>query len=160
MKNIKKIITSEMFIIISCLTFTISASASGFIFQWEPLAVDNNLVLNHSGKDVFINNFTFHDFNIPVSDDSLNKFVLSEGQDSLSIQKKGKKVMPENIKINFSSTLILETDKYPIYFTSEDKQISEFVNALTSLIYDDSKSKSLETIGKIIEPQIQFYFEF
>jgi hypothetical protein len=28
------------------------------------------------------------------------------------------------------------------------------------LIYDDTKIKSLETIGKIIEPQINFYFKF
>jgi hypothetical protein len=31
---------------------------------------------------------------------------------------------------------------------------------MSSLIYRDSKIKSLETMGKIIEPQINFYFEF
>ena len=51
-------------------------------------------------------------------------------------------------------------DKYKIYSDSDDEKISKFINAMTSLIYDDSKIKSLETIGKIIEPQINFYFEF
>jgi hypothetical protein len=46
------------------------------------------------------------------------------------------------------------------YANSDDKQVSKFIDAATSFIYDDSKIKSVETMGKIIEPQIKFYFSF
>ena len=46
------------------------------------------------------------------------------------------------------------------YANSDDKQASKIINTMTSLFYEDSKIKSLETIGKIIEPQINFYFTF
>jgi hypothetical protein len=46
------------------------------------------------------------------------------------------------------------------YTNSDDEQVSIIINAMKSLIYNDSKIKSLETIGKIIEPQVNFYFEF
>ena len=46
------------------------------------------------------------------------------------------------------------------YANSDDKQVSKFITAMTALIYDDSKIKSMETVGKIIEPQINFYFKF
>jgi hypothetical protein len=51
-------------------------------------------------------------------------------------------------------------DRYEKYTNSEDEQLSKITNAMTSLIYGDSKIKSLETIGKIIEPQVNLYFEF
>ncbi len=47
-----------------------------------------------------------------------------------------------------------------MYANSDDEQVSKMINAMSSLIYSDSKIKSLETMGKIIEPQVNFYFEF
>jgi len=52
------------------------------------------------------------------------------------------------------------TNSHEMHTYSDDEQISKFIDSMTSLIYDNSKIKSLETIGKIIEPQINFYFEF
>ncbi len=46
------------------------------------------------------------------------------------------------------------------YTNSNDEQVSIIINAMRSLIYGDSKIKSLETIGKTVEPQVNFYFEF
>ena len=157
MKHINKIITPEIIIIISCLICTVSANASGFIFHWEPLVVANDLALSSTGKKDFIKNSSIFDLKIPISDDYMDTFALSTNQEGSSTQKTENKSIP---KINFSLAYGLMDNKSQIYSNSNDKQISNFINAITSLIYDDSKFKSLETIGKIIEPQINFYFEF
>ncbi len=46
------------------------------------------------------------------------------------------------------------------YANSDDQQVSKIINTMTSLFYEDSKFESLETLGKTIEPQINFYFTF
>jgi hypothetical protein len=153
---INKIILS-IIIIIYCLTFSLLVNASGFIFQWEPLFVDNDLALSNTGKKDFIKNSSIFDLKIPISDDYMDTFVLSKNHEGASTQKTENKSIP---KINFSLAYGLMDNKSQIYSNSDDKQISNFINAITSLIYDDSKLKSLETIGSIIEPHINFYFEF
>lgn len=155
MKYIKKIIVPEIIIIISCLIFTLSANAAGFIFHWEPLVIANDLALSNTGKKDFIKNSSI--LKIPISDDYMDPFVLSTNHEGASTQKTENKSIP---KINFSLAYGFMDNKSQIYSNSDDKQISNFINAITSLIYDNSKFKSLETIGKIIEPQINFYFEF
>lgn len=157
MKYIKKIIAQEIIMIISCLIYTVPANAAGFIFHWEPLFVDNDLALSNTGtgKKDFIKNSSF--LKIPISDDYMDTFALSANQEGSSTQKTENKSIP---KINFALAYGFMDNKSQIYSNSDDKQISNFINAITSLIYDNSKFKSLETIGKIIEPQINFYFEF
>jgi hypothetical protein len=160
MKYMKKITIQEIIIIISCLIYTVSANATGFVFRWEPLVIANDLALSNSPKKDFIKNSPILDLKIPISDDYLDTLALFANQEGASTQKTGNKSIPKNIKINFSLAYSLMDKKSQIYPDSDDKQISNFINAITSLIYDDSKFKSLETIGKIIEPQINFYFEF
>jgi uncharacterized Zn-finger protein len=164
MKNftnyINKIILSKIIIINYCLIFSLSANASGFIFFWKPLVIDNDLVLSKTGTEIFTKNLSAFDFKIPISDDYINKFALSTDQEGASTQKAEKKSIAENIKINFLMSDSLMIDKNQIYSDRDDEKISKIIDALTSLIYDDSKHKSLETIGRIIEPHINFYFEF
>jgi hypothetical protein len=160
MKYLKKITVPDIIIIISCLIFTVSANASGFIFYWEPFVVNNDLALSNTGEKDFIKNSSIFDLKIPIANEYIDKFALSANQMGTSTQKTENKSIPENIKINFSLAYSLVDNKSKIYSNSDDKQISNFINAITSLIYDDSKFKSLETIGKIIEPQINLYFEF
>ncbi|MDM7986045.1 MAG: hypothetical protein QUS13_01785 [Smithella sp.] len=66
----------------------------------------------------------------------------------------------KNIKINLSASKKLMVNAPEQRPDPDDNQISDFLNAMTDLIYDDSKIKTLENIGIIIEPQINFYFEF
>jgi hypothetical protein len=160
MKYLKKITVPDIIIIISCLIFTVSANASGFIFRWEPFVVNNDLALSNTGKNDFIKNSSILDLKIPIANDYIDKFALSANQKDTSTQKTENKSIPKNIKINFSLADSLVDNKPKIYSNSDDKQISNFINAITSLIYDDAKFKSLATIGKIIEPQINLYFEF
>jgi hypothetical protein len=160
MKYMKIIIVLKIIIIIACLTVVASASASGFIFNWEYFIVDKDLLLGNPGKKVYIDNSPIADLNVPIFDDSKDIFSLSADQNNVSTPKAEKKSVLENIKINLSPASMLMMNRHEIYSNSDDEQISKFIKSLTSLIYDDSKIKSLETMGKIIEPQINFYFEF
>jgi len=67
-----------------------------------------------------------------------------------------------NIKVRFKATDLPENRKKRkrLYNRNDEQNIKNFVDAVSSLIYDDSKFESMETIGKIIEPQINFFFEF
>ena len=99
--------------------------------------------------DKIANSIAFHD---------IENEIIEQNNDSRL--KTDKKSASGNIKVilfpenNFITTI----DK--TYANKEDEHVSKFINAVSSLIYNDSKIKSLETIGKIIEPQINFFFEF
>jgi hypothetical protein len=95
-----------------------------------------------------------------INDDCKDMFFVSDDQNNTSTPRSEKKSILGNIKISFFRTNTLKTNSPDIHPYSDDEQISNFMDSLTSLIYDNSKSKSLETIGKTIEPQINFYFEF
>jgi hypothetical protein len=160
MKCIKKLIGLKVIIFIFCLTSVISANAAGFIFSWQPFIADAALTLDNPDKKILINNLSVADINIPISEDSRDIFPSSADQDSIAKQKSEKKFLSGNIKFTFYQISEFMPDRYEKYTNSEDEQLSKITNAMTSLIYGDSKIKSLETIGKIIEPQVNLYFEF
>jgi hypothetical protein len=160
MKYIKKLIGLKIIIIISCLTVVATANAAGFIFNWQPFVANADLALKSPGKEVFINNLSVADINLPTRYDSRDIFSLTPDQNNYSTPKAEKNSALGNIKITFSPESTFMATRKATYANSDDEQISKFINAMTSLIYDDSKIKSLETMGKIIEPQINFYFEF
>ena len=156
----KKIIALKIIIIFFCLTIVAPANASGFIFNWQPFVVNADLVLGSPSKEILIKDLSATDINMPTRDDSRDVFSLTPDQNNDSAPKTEKKSALGNIKITLSpaSTFMMARDK--TYTNSNDEQVSIIINAMTSLIYGDSKIKSLETIGKIIEPQVNFYFEF
>jgi hypothetical protein len=160
MKYLNKITRRGIIIIAFFLITTAPANAAGFVFNWESIAIDNDLLPGAPDKKVFIKDSSAHDLNIPISENRIDAFALPANQESAATQKAEKKSLLDNIKINISPANVIMDDKYKIYSASDDEQVSKFINAVTSLIYDDSKIKSLETIGKIIEPQINFYFKF
>ena len=159
MKQVKKIIGLKI-IIISCLSVVTSANASGFVFNWQPFAVDADLSLKSSNREIFITNSSFTDLSALISEDPGNVFPSSSDQDNVSAPKSEKKSMLENIKISLFQVDTYTTNRHDLYSHNDDEQISKLTDSLTSLIYDNSKIKSLETIGKIFEPQINFYFKF
>ena len=160
MKYIIKIIGLKIIIIIFCLTIVATANAAGFIFNWQPFVVNADLFLGSSSKKILIRDLSAADINMPTSDDSRDTFSLTPDQNNDSTPKADKKSAPGNVKITLfqASTFMMTRDK--TYTNSNDEQVSIIINAMTSLIYGDSKIKSLETIGKSIEPQVNFYFEF
>ncbi len=159
MKYIQKLAWPGIMALIVCLALTLSAHASGFIFHWEPFVVDNNLLLSSDGKKLFIQTFSAFDSAISASDDYMDKFEIPSYPERSATQSPKNKLIAENIKIKFSLAYGHGNNKSPVHADGDDENISNFIDALTSLIYDP-KFKSLETIGKIVEPQINFYFEF
>jgi hypothetical protein len=156
----KKLTALKVIIIISCLTSVAPTNAAGFIFNWQPFVVNTDLALSSPGKEILIKDFSVADIKMPTRDDSRDIFSLTPDQNNDSTPKAEKKSALSNIKITLSpaSTFMMTRDK--TYTNSDDEQVSIIINAMKSLIYSDSKIKSLETIGKIIEPQVNFYFEF
>ncbi|MGO8716711.1 MAG: hypothetical protein ACLPSL_05600 [Smithella sp.] len=159
MKYVKKIIGLKI-IIISCLAVAISANASGFVFNWQPFAVDADLSLKSSNRVILIKNSSVTDLSALISEDPGDVFSSSADQNNVSAPKSEKKSMLENIKISFFQEDTFTTNGHDLHSHSDNEQISKLTDSLTSLIYDNSKIKSLETTGKIIEPQINFYFKF
>ena len=160
MKYIIKIIGLKIIIIIFCLTIVATANAAGFIFNWQPFVVNADLILDRPSKKILIKDLSAADINMPTRDDSRDIFSLTPDQNNDSTPKAEKKSALGNVKITLfqASTFMMTRDK--TYTNSNDEQVSIIINAMTSLIYGDSKIKSLETIGKSIEPQVNFYFEF
>lgn len=150
------------FIIISCLfqVLVTSAGAAGFIFSWQPFVADIHLVLNDPAKKVLVKDIYADNIITGISEDFRDMLLSSADQDSLSAQKSKNKFLPDNIKFTFYQTSTFMPDKFEKYTNNDDEQLSQVVNAMTSLIYGESKIKSLETIGKIIEPQVNIYFKF
>jgi uncharacterized protein (DUF2147 family) len=136
------------------------ASASGFIFDWQLFIANPDLALDNPNKKIFIKDLSATDISISASVDSRDIFSLSPDQNNDSTPKSEKKSSLSKVKIIIFGDNTFMPTKDEAYANSDDKQISKFINAMTALIYDDSKNKSLETIGKIIEPQINFYFSF
>jgi len=160
MKYVKKIIVLKIIITIFCLTVAAPANAAGFIFNWQPFIVDADLALKSPSKGNLIKNSYVGDISVLISEDFRDISPLSADQNSISTPKSVKKSVLGNIGISFSQANTFMTNSHEMHTYSDDEQISKFIDSVTSLIYDNSKNKSLETIGKIIEPQINFYFEF
>jgi hypothetical protein len=159
MKQVKKIIGLKI-IIIFCLAVAISAHASGFVFNWQPFAVDADLSLKSSNREIIIKNSSVTDLCALIRKDPGDAFPSSADQNNVSAPKSEKKSLLENIKISLFQVDTFTANRHDLYTHSDDEQISKLTDSLTSLIYDNSKIKSLETVGKIIEPQINFYFKF
>ncbi|MGD0168885.1 MAG: hypothetical protein ABSE54_04085 [Smithella sp.] len=159
MKQVKKIIGLKI-IIISCLAVATSANSSGFVFNWQPFAVDADLSLKSSKREILIKNSSVTDLSALISEDQGDVLSSSADQNNVSAPKSEKKSMLENIKISGFQVDTFMMNRYDLYSHRDDEQISKLTDSLTSLIYDNSKIKSLETIGKTIEPQINFYFKF
>lgn len=160
MQRIKKT-SFYITIIIFFIMTTSAAHSSGFIFKWEPFAVDKDLFFVNQEKKQAIDDMPVSGLKTTAPDDKfIDTYDLSTEKNFTATQKKGEKSFLDNIKIKISPADDTMIDKQKIYTNSDEEQISKFIDAMSTLIYDDKKIKSLETIGKIVEPQIHLYFEF
>jgi len=162
MKYIKK--TSFRITIIFFLILTSQAAhASGFIFKWEPIKVDKELYFIGSGEKEKsdVGHSPVSDLKAEIPENKVTDILdLSTEKDIGAAQKPEKKSFRDYIKIKISPVDDMTVDKQKIYPNSDEEHISKFIDAMTTLIYNDKKIESLETLGKIIEPAINFYFEF
>lgn len=160
MTHLKKIPGLSVIVIILCLSAAMSANADGFIFNWKSFIADADLALGKQDKKVLINKLPVADINPLIREDSPDRFFPPADQSAVSTSKAEKKSVLEKIKIDFSPKNTYMTDRHERITPGDDEQVTKLIDAMTSLIYDDARIKSLETIGKIIQPQINFYFEF
>lgn len=141
-------------------TLVMSAKAAGFIFNWQPIIVNTNLFLDNQDRQALIKNIYSADIYTSISEDFKELASLYADEANLPEQKPKKKSLSDNIKFTFYQISEFIPDRFDKLTNGDDEQLSQVVKAMTSLIYGESKIKSLETIGKIIEPQVNFYFEF
>lgn len=160
MKSIHNIIQRAIIFFVVCVITVSTVYASGYIFDWEPIAVDQSLLSDSANNNSFLSDSLFSDLHIAVADDFYYGDLLSDDGKNSSDQKNKRTSWMENIRVNVSPSFNISDDRYRIYGDSDEAQASKFIDAMTALIYDDSKIKSLETIGKMVGPQIRFYFEF
>ncbi|HNQ66512.1 MAG TPA: hypothetical protein PK842_11125 [Smithella sp.] len=153
----KKTIKSILLQLIVLLTVSLPAYSSGFIFQWKTFVLDYDLLMaapDQTPKQ------PAPVFQIPLPETYMDRFELSESLKEPSPKEPEKKTVLPNIKLRFKVTDFPENNKNEALFNRNDEQVSKFVDAVSSLIYNNEKINSLESIGKIIEPQINFFFEF
>jgi hypothetical protein len=160
MTYLDRIIVLNIIIFIFFLTVSLPAHASGFVFNWNPFIVDAGLALKSSDREIPIKNSSVAHASEWISEDYKDIYFLPDDQNNTSTPKPEKKSMPGNMRISFFQTNTFMKNEYEMRAYSDEEQASKFIDAMTSFIYDNSRIKSLETIGKIIEPQINFYFEF
>ena len=156
----KKLIGLKLIIIISYLIIVVPVSASGIILNWQLFVANPDLASDSPNKKFLIEDLSAADISMPVSVDSRDIFSLFPDQNNDSTPKSEKKATLSKVKIIFFGKNTFMPTNDEAYANSDDKQVSKIINAMTSLFYEDSKIKSLETIGKTIEPQINFYFTF
>lgn len=160
MKSIHNIIQLAIIFSVMCVITISTVYASGYIFDWEPFTMDKSLMSDSADDKSFISDSPLSDLRISLSDDFYYGDLLSDNGENSSDQRNKRSSWMENIRVNVSPSFKITDDRYRIYGDSDEAQASRFIDAMTALIYDDSKIKSLETIGKMVGPQIRFYFEF
>ncbi|MBP9013026.1 MAG: hypothetical protein KBG22_05410 [Smithella sp.] len=143
------------------LTLASTVKASGFIFNWKPFVIEKDLFTDVvAGKNTFQDLSHFDAYGKKDNASLNNLDALEPDKIRPSKQNSENSSLWKNIKINLSASKKLMVNAPEQRPDPDDNQISDFLNAMTDLIYDDSKIKTLENIGIIIEPQINFYFEF
>lgn len=156
----KTLIGLKFIIIISCLMIVAPARASGIIFHWQLFVVNSDFELDHpNNKNIIINDLPAIALSMPDSVESRETFFLFPDQNNDSTPNSSKKATQSKVKIMFGGNTFMPA-KDEAYANSDDQQVSKIINTMTSLFYEDSKFESLETLGKTIEPQINFYFTF
>jgi hypothetical protein len=160
MKLIHNIVQLAIIFSVMCVITISTAYASGYIFDWEPFTNNKGLVSDSADDKSFINDSPLSDLRISISDNFYYDDLFVDDTEYSFDQKNEVRSWMEKTRINLSPSFNISDERHKIYADSDEAQASKFVDAMVALIYDDSKIKSLETIGKMVGPQIRFYFEF
>ena len=157
---------NKFFSVIAVFGFFISvegivfADSNGIMFNWQPFIVNDYQGLNHPLKNILPKNYLF------ASEEMWGQY--GDGEELLHIDLKminnSNKEATKNstlsrIKITFSqvNSFMLPGDE--IYSRGKDGKLSAATRILPSLLRNPSQEMTLETL-KLIEPQVNFGFEF
>jgi hypothetical protein len=159
MNRLKKAVTILPFCIVFALANHPQARAAGFIFHWQPFAVDENLKWDAGTKFLPDERPILPPQRAFSFDQEKQSFDYEKNEEKAS-GKTEKKSVWDNVKIVFSPAADDQDQQRNFNFVEEEKQASRFLNSLHTLIYHDEKIHSLQEIIKGVEPEIKFYLEF
>lgn len=143
------------------LTLASTVNAAGFIFNWKPFVIEKNLFAAVVAEKNAIQDLSPFDAKENIDNVYLKTWhSLEATKVKPSEQEADNPALWKNIKIHLFASKKLMANAPEQRPDIDENHLSNFLNAVTDLIYDDSKIKTLGNIGTIIEPQINFYFEF
>jgi hypothetical protein len=143
------------------LTSASTVNAAGFTFNWKPFVIEKDFSADVVPEKSAIQDLSYFSVKENIFDVYLKTGdALEEDQGRPSETEAVNQALWKNIKIKLYASKKLMANAPEQRPDTEDKHLSDFLDAVTDLIYDDSKLKTLGNIGTLIEPQINFYFEF
>lgn len=143
-----------VFIFLTGFTF---ADSTGIIFDWRPFVVDDSLKLNHPSGNILPKKSLISE-EIRGKFDVMEEFLYSDLKTiKNSSDSTPKKSALSKIKVAFSTGFMLPGDE--IHLRGNDEKLSRTANILSSILRNPSQETAVETL-KLIEPQVNFGFEF
>jgi hypothetical protein len=148
---------SVMAIVIS-LADIVLADSNGLIINWQPFIAKDSLELSQPSKNTLPQNlFASEEWRQFTN---IEEFLPS---DSLMINNSpkatAKKSALSKIKVSVSQVNSFMMPSEENYSSSRDRNLSQAAKILPSLLRNPSQERTLETL-KLIEPQVNFGFEF
>ncbi|MGV8059558.1 MAG: hypothetical protein AB2L12_16285 [Smithellaceae bacterium] len=157
MRSVNKLLTvTAVFISLTGMAF---ADSTGIVFDWQPFVINNYLDLNYSRKntlpkDLFTSGEIWKQF---YNVEELLNGDLKTINNSFDVT--AKKSPTSKIKITFSSVNSFMVPGDEMYSRGKDGKLIQATRILPSLVRNPSQETAVETL-KLIEPQINFGFEF
>lgn len=133
------------------------ADSTGVVFDWQPFIVDDSLKLDHPSGNILPKKPLFSK-EIPGKFNATEEFLhgdlkaINNSSDSTA-----KKSALSKIKVTFSTGFMLPGDE--VHLRGQDEKLSRTANILSSILRNPSQETAVETL-KLIEPQVNFGFEF
>jgi hypothetical protein len=135
------------------------ADSTGITFNWQPFVVNDYLKLNSSsGNDLLKNTFLYEKIRGRYEDKrELWAIDLTPINNSPAVNVK--KSILDNIKITFSPVDSFMMPGDEMYSRGKDGKLSRITKTLPSFFQNPSQGTTVEML-KLIEPQVNFGFEF
>jgi len=135
------------------------ADSNGIVINWQPFIVKDSLELSQPLKNTLPKNLFAPEEKWRQFDD-IEEFLHSDLTMINNSQKvTTKKSALSKIKISVSQVNSFMMPSDEIYSSGKDGKLSQAARTLPSLLRNPSQETTLETL-KLIEPQVNFGFEF
>lgn len=133
------------------------ADSTGIVFDWQPFVVNDSLRLDHPSGNIIPKKPLFPK-EVPGKFNTTEEFLHSDLKTiNNSSDSTAKKSALRKIKVTFSTGFMLPGDE--IHLRDKDEKLSRTANILSSILRNPSQETAVETL-KLIEPQVNFGFEF
>ena len=158
MKAVNLFIGLAIILIVS-VSFLSPVSAGGFFFDSEKFIEDTTLRLDDSRIDFLPPKVSANGNILTTENAFIKRFIRQRHNENQSMPEE-KKSKASKVGISISQTSGFFNLRGEPASSADDRMVSKIVSTLPSLLEKDSQSQSLETLGKILEPRINLYFEF